>query len=285
MVGRALLDHFRKKGDLVTRLVRFKSKEAPDAIYWNPSIEEIHLNEWENLDAVVHLAGDNITSRRWSCKKREMIFLSRCRDTWLLSQVLTRLQKPPKVLFSASAVGFYGDRKEEILTEESIRGSGFLPDICGKWEEATKAASDRGICVIHGRFGAILSPTGGVLKKLLPIFRLGLGGKLGNGSQWMSWIALGDLVRGIDFVLEKKNLSGAFNFTSPRPVRNSEFVKALSGYLHRFAPCRLPALFLKLVFGDMAKEVLLASTCAIPKRLTEEGFRFERERIEDALNS
>jgi len=283
MIGQALLGRFRKQGYSVTRLVRFKSQRGADAIYWNPNTEEIHLDEWENFDAVVHLAGDNIASSRWSEKKKESIFLSRCRDTWLLSHALARLQRVPKVLFSASATGFYGSRGDEMLTEESRKGTGFLADVCAKWEESTKAASDRGIRVIHGRFGAVLSPKGGILKKMAPVFRLGLGGKLGSGQEWMSWISLEDLMRAIEFLLKRTDLSGVFNFASPNPVRNTAFTKALAACLHRPACFPVPAFILKLIFGEMAKELFLASTRAVPKRLTESGFEFSHPFIEAAL--
>lgn len=283
LIGQALLARFRKQGYLVTRLVRFKSQRGADAIYWNPNTEEIHLDEWENFDAVVHLAGDNIASSRWSAKKKESIFLSRCRDTWLLSHALSRLQRIPKVLFSASATGFYGNRGDEMLTEKSSKGTGFLADVCAKWEEATKAASDRGIRVVHGRFGPVLSFKGGILKKMTPIFRVGLGGRLGSGREWISWISLEDLMRAVEFLLKRAELSGAFNFVSPNPIRNAAFTQALATCLRRPAIFPVPAFFLKLIFGEMAKELFLASTRAVPKRLTENGFEFSHPSIEAAL--
>lgn len=283
MIGQTLLRHFRNQGHSVTRLVRLKSQRGADAIYWNPNTEEIHLDEWENFDAVIHLAGDNIASGRWSKKKKESIFLSRCRDTWLLSHALSRLQRTPKVLFSASAVGFYGNRDDEILTEESCKGVGFLADVCAKWEEATKVASRRGIRVVHGRFGAVFSSAGGILKKMTPIFRLGLGGRLGSGHEWMSWISLDDLMRAIEFLLQRPDLSGVFNFTSPNPVRNAVFTRALATSLHRPALFPVPAFFLKLLFGEMARELFLSSTRVVPKRLTENGFEFHHPFVEAAL--
>jgi hypothetical protein len=283
MIGRAVLRRFREGRHSLTRLVRAKSQKSADAIYWNPNTEEIHLDEWENFDGVIHLAGDNIFGR-WSKKKKESIFLSRCRDTWLLSQVIARLERPPKFLFSASAVGFYGDRGDEVLTEESPRGTGFLSDVCVKWEEATKVASDRGIRVIHGRFGPVLSSLGGVFQKTAPIFRLGLGGRLGGGQQWMSWISLDDAVRGIEFVIEKSSLSGRFNFVSPQPVRNIEFTQALARALHRPACFPLPSFVLKILFGDLAKEVFLTSERVVPKNLTENGFQFSDPILDKALN-
>lgn len=282
MIGQAMLSWFRKSSYSVVRLVRFESQKASDAIYWNPNIEHIHLDAFENFDAVVHLAGNNIFGR-WSKQKKDSIFLSRCRDTWLLSQALGRLQNPPKVFFSASAIGFYGNRGEEIVTEESQRGKGFLADVCVNWEKATKAALDRGIRVIHGRFGVVLSDSGGIFKKMVPIFRLGLGGRLGDGKQWMSWISLNDLVRGISFVLETPNLSGDFNFVSPNPVRNSEFTRALAQSLHRLALIPIPAFFLKLIFGEMASEVFLASQRVMPDRLIHNGFQFLHPSIDQVL--
>lgn len=268
MVGRAVAKYFAQKGHIVTPLVSSRSR---DGIYWNPTTEEVHLDEWENFDAVIHLAGDNITSGYWTKAKKESILASRVRDTKLLVKTLAQLQNPPKVLFCASAVGFYGDRGEEILTEDSAKGSGFLSDVCVQWE---KAALIPGIRVVTGRFGTVLSSTGGILRKVLPLFSWGLGGRLGKGQQWMSWIALKDLVRAVEFVLEKSELKGVFNFTSPNPVRNTTWTQVFSKKLHRSARFSIPSWVLRLVLGEMADELLLVSTRAIPKRLKENGFVF-----------
>jgi len=274
-IGRSLVPFLQSKGNEVSRLLR---KNGGD-LSWNPEKGEVHPGQLEGFDAVVHLAGDNIASGRWTKRKKESIFLSRCRDTWLLSQALSRLKNRPKVFFSASAVGFYGDRGEEILTEESAAGSGFLPDVCLKWEAASRSLEASGVRVVHARFGAVLSPEGGMLKRVLPLFRWGLGGRLGSGKQWMSWIALSDLVRAIDFVLRQGG-AGVYNFTAPEPVTNSAFTKALAKALHRPAVLPVPACMLRLALGEMANELLLASARVLPKRLEKEGFNFEKSRIE-----
>lgn len=286
MIGSALQQHWIRAGHSITSLVRLNSKNVTpphSIIYWNPPTEEIHLAEWENFDAVVHLAGDNISSQRWTPEKKKEIFLSRSRDTRLLSDILCQLKRPPSTLFCASAVGYYGNRGNEVLTEESPSGEGFLAETCIQWETATEAATQKGIRVIHGRFGNVLSLRGGMLQKIRPIFTLGLGAKLGNGQQWMSWIALQDLIYAVDFLLEHISLAGVFNLTSPQPIRNETFTNSYAAFLHRPALFSLPANVLKLLLGEMAQELLLSSTRALPKRLSESGFQFSLPSIEQAL--
>lgn len=281
-IGTPLVNFLRHLGHEVMRLSRRKSTE--DVVYWNPVTEEIHLDQFENFDAVIHLAGENVSSKRWTKERKQAIFLSRCRDTWLLSEALSRLHRPPSFFFCASAVGFYGDRGDELLTETSQRGSGFLADVCVKWEGATQALKSQGVRVAHGRFASVLSPEGGMLAKMLPIFRLGLGGKLGSGKQYLSWITLEDLIRAIDFLLNREDLSGIFNFCAPIPVANAEFTYLLAKHLHRKAFFSLPAPLLKILFGQMAKELFLASTRMIPKRLLENGFLFSSPTLTEAFN-
>ncbi len=283
MIGSAACAFFRSQGQSVIRLVRSKSHLNQDTIYWNPVTEEIHLDQLEGFDAVLHFAGDNISNQRWSRKKKESIFRSRCRDTWLLSQALSRLQRPPKFFFCASAIGYYGNRGDEILTEESLPGQGFLAELCIQWEEATQAAKDRGIRVVHGRFGAVLSPNGGLLKRALPAFRMGLGATLGTGKQYMSWICLSDLVRAIDFIREKTELSGTYNFTSFYPITNAEFTTTLARHLHRKAFLRIPAPILKILLGERGEALLLSSARALPKRLIQAGFTFSTPTLSEAL--
>lgn len=280
-IGTPLVIFLRHLGHEVSRLSRRKSTE--DVIYWNPVTEEIHLDQFENFDAVIHLAGENVGSKRWTKERKQAIFLSRCRDTWLLSEALSRLHRPPSFFFCASAVGFYGDRGDEILTETSPPGSGFLADVCVKWEAATQAVKSRGVRVVHGRFGAVLSPEGGMLGKMLPAFRLSAGGKFGSGKQYLSWITLEDLIRAIDFLLHREDLSGIFNFCTPNPVTNAEFTRLLAEHLHRKAFFSLPSPLLKVLFGQMAKELFLASTRMVPKRLLENGFLFSSPTLVEAF--
>ncbi len=275
-IGRAVVDHFGKKYSIF-RLVREKGK-GPGTVYWNPVQEEIDLGDFEGFYGVIHLAGENIGGR-WTEEKKETIFRSRVRDTWLLSQALSRVKRPPEVFFSASATGYYGDRGDEVLTEESREGDGFLADVCQKWEEASRVLEGK-TRVVRGRFGVVLSEKGGMVSELLPIFRWGLGGKLGSGRQWMSWIALEDLIRGMEFVLGKE---GVYNFTAPEPVRNKEFTEIMARAVHRRPFLLVPEWVLKMLYGrEMATQVFLASTRAVPKRLLEEGFKFNNQSLSSA---
>jgi uncharacterized protein (TIGR01777 family) len=281
-IGRAVVHHFRKQGYVVNRLVRDVRQKAPDTVYWNPMNEEINLDDFEGFHTVIHLAGESVSDQRWTEKKKEAIFISRVRHTWLLSHALSRLKRPPKVFFSASAVGYYGDRGDEILTEESRKGQGFLSDVCAKWEEASQVLDQMKMRVIRARFGAVLSPEGGMLKRLLPLFRYGLGGRLGSGEQWMSWIALEDLINALEFTLIQE-VKGVFNFTSPNPVTNAQFSRQLAKLMHHRPFLPVPGWLIKWVFGDMGKELLLSSTRAVPKRLLDKGFEFKKAQIQDLL--
>ncbi len=272
-IGPAVVEHFKKLGYSVSRLVRHPEQKGPDAIYWNPINEEIHPDELEGFHAVIHLAGKNIAAERWTHRVKEEIFLSRVRQTWLLSHALSRLKRPPKVFFSASAVGYYGDQGNDILTESSPQGSGFLADVCKRWEEASQILDETGVRVIRARFGLVLAKEGGLLGQLLPFFKWGLGAQLGSGKQWMSWIALDDLLRALEFAILQPQIQGTYNFTSPHPVTNEEFTKTLGRALHR-PTWRIPEWFLTLLGGQRAKELLLASTRAIPDKLLKSGFEF-----------
>jgi len=277
-IGRAVVGHFKKQGYVVNRLVRDVRQKAPDTVYWNPMNEEINLDDFEGFHTVIHLAGESVSDERWSDKKKEAIFISRVRHTWLLAHALSRLKRPPKVFFSASAAGYYGDRGDEILTEESRKGKGFLSDVCVKWEEASQVLDQMKTRVIRARFGAVLSPEGGMLKRLLPLFRYGLAGRLGSGNQWMSWITLEDLIAALEFTLNQ-DVKGVFNFTSPNPVKNREFTRQLAMLMHHRPFLPVPAWLIKLVYGEMGKQLLLSSTRAVPKRLLDKGFQFTHQAI------
>jgi uncharacterized protein (TIGR01777 family) len=279
-IGKAVVNHFKKQGYIVHRLVRHASQKAPDTIFWNPMNEEINLDDFEGFHAVIHLAGENIGEGRWTEDKKEAIFLSRVRHTWLLAHVLSRLKRPPKVFFSASAIGYYGDRGDEILTEESRKGTGFLPDVCTKWEEASQVLDQKKVRVVRGRFGLVLSKEGGMLAQLLPLFNWGVGGRLGSGKQWMSWIALEDLLGALEFTLTQ-DVRGVFNFTSPHPVTNTEFTRQVAKIVHHRPFLPLPAWLIKLIFGEKGKQLFLSSTRAIPKRLLGYGFKFQKPKLED----
>lgn len=283
LIGSRLIAFLCGAGHQVTRLVRRRPLQNGE-IFWNPHTGEVPLDPFEGFDAVIHLAGKNIAGGRWNSKFKEELFISRCRDTWLLSHVLMRLKKPPKCFICASAVGIYGNRGEEPLTEESSPGTGFLADLCQKWEEAARAIEQKGVRVVHTRFGMVLSDEGGMLQKLLPVFKLGLGAILGNGQQILSWVALDDVIYAIYHALMVEQISGPLNVTSPHPVTQEVFSKKLANALHRPCFLRLPAPLLKALFGEMADEMLLCSAKALPKKLLQSGFRFQYPLLEFMLN-
>lgn len=282
-IGSAVVSHFKKQGYVVSRLVRHVHEKQADTIYWNPLNEEINLDNLEGFHAVIHLAGENVAAR-WTRDKKEEIFLSRVRHTWLLAHALARLKRPPKVFFAASAIGFYGDWGDDIVTEENRKGKGFLSDVCAKWEQASQVLDEQKVRVIRARFGVVLSSKGGMLKKLLPLYRFGLGGKIGSGRQWMSWIALQDLIDGIAFAIADNKMSGVFNFTAPNPVTNQEFTWKLAKAVHRWPLVPLPRWIVKLFYGQMGKELLLTSTRAVPEKLLKRGFLFKQPTLEEVFS-
>jgi len=239
------------------------------------------------LRAVIHLSGANIAAHRWTNAYKSEMRQSRVESTARLAKALAALPQRPQVLLVASATGFYGNRGDELLTEQSAVGSGYFPELCQQWEDAAEPAIAAGIRVVHLRFGVVLGMIGGhaegALARLLPVFRLGLGGPIGNGRQWMSWIALDDLVRAVLFAADNATLSGPLNLVAPAPVTNAEFTRELAKAVHRPAVFPVPAFALRLAFGEMADEALLASTRAIPQRLAEAGFRFEAPILSVAL--
>ncbi len=281
LVGSALVPFFKTGGHHVVRIVRTSPTEG-DAV-WNPVTGQIDASRLEGLDADIHLAGENIAARRWNAEQKARIRASRVQGTKLLCETLAKLQRPPRVLISASAVGFYGDQGDRELTEESPSGGGFLPEVCREWEAATEAAENAGIRVVHLRFGVILSPKGGALAKMLTPFRLGLGGRIGNGRQWLSWIALDDVVGGILHTLATDSLRGPVNTVAPRPVTNFEFTKTLGKVLGRPTLFPMPGFMARLAFGEMANELLLASTRVVPRALSIANYRFLYGDLEIAL--
>jgi uncharacterized protein (TIGR01777 family) len=286
LIGSALRNAAHEKGIDVHMLVRRHREVRGRAIHWNPAgtNQGVHPAALEGFDAVVHLNGATV-ARRWSRRYRETIFSSRVRSTEVLCEVLGKVRRPPPVLLCASAVGIYGDHGDELLSEESSAGSGFLAETCRAWEAAAQPARDLGIRVVHLRLGVVLSRKGGALGKMLPPFRLAMGGRLGGGQQWMSWISERDVVRAIWFLMEREDLSGPFNLTAPQPVTNGEFTQALARAVHRPALLPVPAAVLRLAFGEMARETMLASQRVVPKRLEEAGFQFEDAWIDAAFRA
>jgi uncharacterized protein (TIGR01777 family) len=240
------------------------------------------MRRLSGIRAVILLSGDNLMAGRWTPAKKQRIRDSRIRTTKSMVQLLSNLEQRPEVLLCASAVGFYGDRGDEILTEDSAAGHGFLADICKEWEAAADAAIDMGIRVVHLRFGVVLAREGGALAKMLPLFRMGLGGNLGNGRQWMSWIALPTLVEIVEFCMNHHKVQGPVNVVA-NPVTNAEFSVALAHYLHRLAVVPAPAIALHVAFGEMADAALLSSTRAIPAKLLQAGFVFKLPTLQDAF--
>jgi hypothetical protein len=282
LIGSELIPFLTKKSYGVIRMVR-KGHAAQGEICWDPASETLDITELERLDAVVHLAGENIASGRWTFEKKQRIRQSRIHGTRFLAQSLARLFDPPKVLISVSAVGYYGNRGDEILDEDSDPGTGFLADVCREWEAATAPASTRGIRVVTPRVGVLLSAYGGAIERMLPPFRMGIGGRIGNGRQYMSWIAVEDLLEIIDYAISNGSIHGPVNAVSPNPATNKEFTAAIGRVLQKPAFMVLPGFAARLAFGQMADDLLLASARVTPARLTESGYKFRFSELESAL--
>lgn len=289
LIGTALRHSFDAQGVQYSMLVRDTPQPATSDIQWNPyatgtlADPQLDVRRMEGMRAAIHLSGDNLSSGRWTKAKKERIRTSRINTTDALVRILCRLHAPPEVLICASAIGFYGDRGDEILTEASSAGSGFLPDVCVAWEQAADAARQCRIRVVHLRLAVVLASGGGALAKLLPVFRVGLGGRLGNGCQWMSWISLPDVVRMIDRVLSDTSIAGPVNAVAPTPVTNREFTETLAHVLRRPALAAVPEFALHAALGEMADATLLASTRVVPARMQQTDFRFQHSSLESAL--
>ena len=282
-VGSALVPFLEAGGHRVTRLVRTTTRPGRAEVHLDPETAVVDPARLEGLDAVVHLAGENIATGRWRAEKKAKIRDSRVEGTRLLCDSLAGLKQPPKVLVCASAIGYYGDRGDELLTEESTPGTNFLASVCREWEAAAKPAAQKGIRVVHLRFGMVLSPTGGAMAKLLPPFKKGLGGVLGTGRQYVSWIALDDLLDVIAHALTTESLQGPVNAVTPNPVPNREFTHTLGHVIGRFTIFPMPAAAAHLVFGEMADELFLASQRVQPTRLLATGYDFRYPDLEGAL--
>lgn len=282
LIGSELVRRLQRRGDRVRRLVRSVEDRDVGDILWDPASGELDPVELRGVDAVIHLAGEPV-GERWSSGKKRRIRQSRVDGTATLARALAAVEPRPEVLVSASAIGIYGSRGAEILTEGSAPGRDFLAEVARDWEAAARPAADAGIRLAHPRFGVVLSPNGGALEQLLTPFRMGLGGKAGNGRQWVSWVALDDAVRAICFLLDTPELEGAFNVVAPNPVTNAELAETLGQVLGRPSFATVPAAVLRLTFGEMADATLLASQRVLPERLLEAGFRFEHPTLEEAL--
>jgi uncharacterized protein len=280
LIGSALLPGLRARGHEIRILTRHAT--GPGEVGWDPSGGRLEARRIEDFDAVVHLAGEPIAAR-WTPMRKALIRESRVAGTRLLAERLAELERPPRVLVSVSAIGFYGDRGDEVLDEASPPGVGFLPAVCRAWEEAAAPAAACGIRVVHPRLGLVLTPRGGALARLLPPFHLGLGGPLGDGRAWWSWVALEDVVAVVERALADASLAGPLNVVAPGAVTNGTFSRTLGRVLGRPAVLPVPALALRALFGEMADGALLASAHVTPGRLQAAGHVFRFPGLEGAL--
>jgi uncharacterized protein (TIGR01777 family) len=283
LIGSALASFLTTGGHQVLRLTRSRAAPAPGGIFWNPAAGEIDRAGLEGLDAVIHLAGENISAGRWSPARKAAIRSSRERATGLLAQTLAALQRPPRTLLSASATGYYGDTAQAWVDEASEPGTGFLADVCRAWEEAAAPAAAAGIRVVRVRIGPVITAAAGMLARLLPLYRAGLGGPAGTGREYLSWISLDDLLGVFLHLLAREEVSGPVNAVAPAPVTGAEFARTLARVLRRPASLRVPSVALRLAFGKMAEETLLASQRVRPAALPASGFSFRHPTLESAL--
>lgn len=284
LVGQSLHRHFLANAVSCATLTRHTAQPGSADYFWDPYHFQFRdgMRRLSGIRAAICLSGDNLMDGRWTAAKKQRIRESRIRTTKSMVDLLSHLEQRPEVLLCASAVGVYGDRGDQILTEDSAAGHGFLPDVCREWEAAADAAIGLGIRVVHLRFGVVLAREGGALTKMLPLFRLGLGGNLGNGRQWMSWIALPTLVEIVEFCMDHNQVQGPVNVVA-NPITNAEFTVALAHHLHRLAIVPAPAIALRMAFGEMADAALLSSTRAIPAKLLQAGFVFKLPTLQDAF--
>jgi len=280
LIGSSLVRSLKISGNTILSLSR---KPGKNGFKWDPARGEIDLPYNVNIDAVIHLAGENIARARWSEKQRELIRDSRVKGTRLLVDTINRLQPPPKTLLSASGIGIYGNRHDVLINEDDQPGEGFLVDVAREWEPVTRVTAESGMRVTNLRMGVVMSKEGGVLKRLMPLFKFGLGAILGSGNQYMSWITIDDVVRAIEYILTNEDIKGPVNMVAPNPITNREFTKILGIVLHRPAILRIPAWAIRAVYGEMGKELLLTSTRALPRRLLSSGFDFQFPHLEDGL--
>ncbi|MCX5759402.1 MAG: TIGR01777 family oxidoreductase [Candidatus Hydrogenedentes bacterium] len=283
LIGNALARDWMAAGHDVVRLVRKATPEMRGTALWNPEAGQLNPSVFDGADAVLHLSGENIAQGRWTAARKIRIRESRIRTTECVVRALLQAATPPKSFLCASAIGYYGSRGDENLTEASAPGQGFLAEVCQAWEAATKPASDRGIRVANLRFGMVLSAEGGALQAMLPPFKLGVGGVIGRGTQYMSWIAIDDLVNAVRAVLDDTSLSGPINVVSPNPVTNAAFTKSLGRVLRRPTIVPMPAWGVRLLFGEVADALLLASQRVEPARLLAAGCMFHFADIEAVL--
>lgn len=283
LVGTRLVAELTRAGAQVVRAVRRPVSDPHGELFWDPDAGKIDAARLEGVDAVVHLAGENIAGGRWTPAFKQRIRDSRTKSTRLLSEALAGLNDKPRTFVCASAIGYYGDRGAEVLTEQSPPADDFLAEVCREWEAACQPARDAGIRVANIRIGVILSPEGGALKKMLTPFKLGAGGRIGGGEQYMSWVALDDVTAAIQFILATPAVEGPANLTAPNPETNLDFTKTLGRVLSRPTIFPMPAFAARLIFGEAADALLLSSTRALPQTLAAAGYQFRYPELEPAL--
>ena len=294
LIGSSLIPLLTNVGrHKITRLVRkinnnntysspTTNKEDKKSIFWYPEYDKLDHNELEGFDIIIHLAGENIFGR-WTDIKKQRIFNSRVGSTKLLAKSLTKLSNPPSLLICASAIGYYGDRPNEYITEDSIPGKGFLSEVCQQWEKATHDVTEIGIRVVNTRFGVVLTPKGGILQKLLSPFKLGLGITIGHKNQYVSWVSIEDVIKSIFYSITNTSIKGPVNVVSPKPITNLEFSDTLKKIFNPKLSVSINQNIPKLIFGEMSKEVLSTNTYVIPKRLISTGYKFFNSELEDSL--
>lgn len=283
-LGHAIRGELADAGWSVSVLTRGPASADDDRIHWDPAAGELDPVAVEGFDAVLHLAGESLIGV-WTGGKKRAIIESRRQGTELLAAAIAAAEQKPSVFVSSGAIGFYGSRDDELLHEESGNGEGFLAEVCRVWEDSAQAARDAGVRVVNLRIGLVLGRSGGMMQRMLPAFRFGLGGKLGNGKQWWSWVTLEDVVAATRFALEHNSLSGPVNVVAPEPVTNAEFTKTLGGALHRPTVMAVPRFALKAVAREVADEMLLASQRVSADKLEQAGYRFRTRNLRDALTS
>jgi len=285
LIGTAATTALKSDGHNVVHLVRPSKTANPGDIQWDPMRATVDVAGLEGTDVVIHLSGAGIADGRWTEERKQLLRSSRIDTTRVLVDSLSRLKQKPRLLIVASAIGYYGSRGDEILTESSTTGTDFLALVCRDWEAEASRAAERGIRTVMLRFGVVLSGKGGALPKMLPPFKLGVGGRLGSGQQWMSWIAIEDVVGIIRHAIAHEQVSGPVNVVAPNPVRNEEFTRLLAGMLHRPAIFPAPAFVLRLAMGEMADAVLLSSDRVKPEQILAAGYKFRFEILEPALRA
>ncbi len=281
LIGSALRPHLEKKQHEVICLTR--SRAQKNKTYWNPLSGEVDTSSLEGIEVVIHLAGEPLDDQRWSRNKKKLIEDSRVKGTRILCEKLAALSSPPKLMICASAVGYYGDRGSKVLAEEDSAGSGFLAQVCQGWEDACQVLRQKGIRVINLRLGVVLHPTKGALGKTFTLSRMGMGGVLGDGKQYISWISIDDVVGAIEHLMLSENIEGPINIASPFPVTQYDFAHTLGRVIGRRPKMRVPLFTIRLTFGEMADELMLASTSLSAQRLLSTGYTFQYSHLEEAL--